>query len=103
MQDNKQIYGAPIFHTNFDDVLIPCIEGGQAIHIWGPPGVGKSARIYNLASLIDHEVIEVRLAQMDALDLRGIPYNPPQTAARPSSLWMNSNRLTPRSLALLVS
>jgi len=75
MQDNNQIYGASIFHTNFDDVLIPCLEGGQAIHIWGPPGVGKSARVYALADLIDHSVIEVRLAQMDALDLRGIPYN----------------------------
>jgi hypothetical protein len=74
MQNKSTNYGAVVNHSNFDDIVIPCIQGGLAVHIWGPPAVGKSARVYALADLIDHDVIEVRLAQMDALDSRGIPF-----------------------------
>ena len=64
-------FGAKIYHSNFDDVVISAIQAGVVPHIWGPPGVGKSARVYALADLIDHEVFELRAALRDAIDLRG--------------------------------
>lgn len=46
----------------------------------GPPGVGKTAACYQLADDLERHtdkswpVIDVRLSQMDAVDLRGVPY-----------------------------
>lgn len=39
--------------------------------LWGPPGVGKSARIRQLAQTLGTHLIELRLAQLSAPDLRG--------------------------------
>ena len=44
------------------------------VMLWGPPGVGKSQIIAQIAR--DHGVplIDVRLSQMEPTDLRGIPF-----------------------------
>lgn len=44
------------------------------VMLWGPPGVGKSQMVAQVAA--DHEVpvIDVRLSQMEPSDLRGIPF-----------------------------
>lgn len=43
------------------------------IMLWGPPGVGKSSIIHQVAKELNIELIDVRLAQIDPPDLRGIP------------------------------
>ena len=42
--------------------------------LWGPPGVGKSDITRETAKEKGIDVIDVRLGQMDAVDMRGIPY-----------------------------
>ena len=42
--------------------------------LWGPPGVGKSAVMQQLANEFDAELIDLRLATMSILDLRGVPF-----------------------------
>jgi hypothetical protein len=41
---------------------------------WGPPGVGKSQIVHQVALRLGLPVYEVRLAQMDGVDVRGLPY-----------------------------
>jgi AAA domain (dynein-related subfamily) len=44
------------------------------VMVWGPPGVGKSQIIAQIASRHDVAVIDIRLSQMEPSDLRGIPF-----------------------------
>jgi hypothetical protein len=42
--------------------------------IWGPPGVGKSQLVNQVAAKHDRTLIDIRLSQMEPSDLRGIPF-----------------------------
>ena len=42
--------------------------------VWGPPGVGKSQMIAQIAARHGVKLIDVRLSQMEPTDLRGIPF-----------------------------
>ena len=44
------------------------------VMIWGPPGVGKSQIVAQVASRHDVPAIDIRLSQMEPSDLRGIPF-----------------------------
>lgn len=44
------------------------------VMLWGPPGVGKSQMVGQVAAIHDVPVIDVRLSQMEPTDLRGIPF-----------------------------
>ena len=43
------------------------------VMIWGPPGVGKSTIIRDIASDLGIGYIDVRLAQREPIDIRGLP------------------------------
>ena len=45
----------------------------QPIHLWGPPGIGKSAIPKQVAEDRKMGFVDMRLAQRDPTDLRGIP------------------------------
>jgi len=44
------------------------------VMLWGPPGVGKSQLIAQIAQNHQVEMIDIRLSQMEPSDLRGIPF-----------------------------
>lgn len=44
------------------------------VFLWGPPGIGKSDIIRQAAAEEDIMVIDLRLGQMDPVDLRGVPH-----------------------------
>jgi len=44
------------------------------VMLWGPPGVGKSQMVAQIATRHGVPVIDIRLSQMEPSDLRGIPY-----------------------------
>jgi hypothetical protein len=44
------------------------------VMLWGPPGVGKSQIISQIAARHGVKVIDIRLSQMEPSDLRGIPF-----------------------------
>ena len=63
--------------------LIPILETELAsaesghhtpVMLWGPPGVGKSQMIAQVAARHGVSVVDVRLSQMEPSDLRGIPF-----------------------------
>ena len=46
----------------------------RPVFIWGPPGIGKSEVVSGIADSLGAAFIDLRLAQMEPTDLRGIPY-----------------------------
>ena len=44
------------------------------VMMWGPPGVGKSQMVSEVAARHQVPVIDIRLSQMEPSDLRGIPF-----------------------------
>ncbi len=44
------------------------------VMLWGPPGVGKSDMVRQVAQKHRAPVIDIRLSQMEPSDLRGIPF-----------------------------
>lgn len=44
------------------------------VMLWGPPGVGKSQIVAQIAARHGAPVIDIRLSQMEPSDLRGIPF-----------------------------
>jgi MoxR-like ATPase len=44
------------------------------VMLWGPPGVGKSQMVGQIAERHQVPVIDIRLSQMEPSDLRGIPF-----------------------------
>ncbi len=44
------------------------------VMLWGPPGVGKSQMVAQVAQRNAVPVIDIRLSQMEPSDLRGIPF-----------------------------
>jgi len=54
--------------------LLRCFKTKRPMFLWGPPGIGKSDLVNEIASELNGLVVDLRLAQMDPTDLRGIPY-----------------------------
>ena len=46
----------------------------RPVFLWGPPGIGKSEVVESIAKELGGAFIDLRLAQMEPTDLRGIPY-----------------------------
>lgn len=44
------------------------------VMLWGPPGVGKSQMVAQVAARHGAPMIDIRLSQMEPSDLRGIPF-----------------------------
>ncbi len=44
------------------------------VMIWGPPGVGKSQMVAQVAERNRVPIVDIRLSQMEPSDLRGIPF-----------------------------
>jgi len=44
------------------------------VMLWGPPGVGKSQMVAQVAARQNTPLIDIRLSQMEPSDLRGIPF-----------------------------
>ncbi len=45
------------------------------VMLWGPPGVGKSDMVRQIAKQGQGGVVDIRLSQMEPSDLRGIPFH----------------------------
>ena len=46
----------------------------RPIFLWGPPGIGKSDIVHQIADSINAHVIDVRLSLWEPTDIKGIPY-----------------------------
>jgi len=46
----------------------------RPVFIWGPPGIGKSEVVASLTKELGGLMIDLRMAQMEPTDIRGIPF-----------------------------
>jgi len=49
------------------------VEVKRPIFMWGPPGIGKSSLVKELANEGGYGLVDIRLSQLDPTDLRGMP------------------------------
>lgn len=54
-------------------VVKDSIKTNTPIMLWGPPGIGKSSLIHQIAAEMSRNVLDLRLAQLEPTDLRGVP------------------------------
>jgi hypothetical protein len=54
--------------------LIKAFKAKRPIFLWGPPGVGKSEVVESIANEMGGLMIDLRMAQMEPTDIRGIPF-----------------------------
>jgi hypothetical protein len=79
------------------------LEGHHTpVMLWGPPGVGKSQMVAQVAAKHRVPVIDIRLSQMEPSDLRGIPFRSGETVewAIPAML-PDSERHGPQGILFL--
>jgi energy-coupling factor transporter ATP-binding protein EcfA2 len=55
------------------DIVKTNISLQNPVMLWGPPGIGKSSLIHQIAKELKLGVIDLRLAQLEPTDLRGVP------------------------------
>jgi hypothetical protein len=51
-----------------------CFTTKRPLFLWGPPGIGKSEVVADIANELGGFMIDLRLGQMDPTDIRGIPF-----------------------------
>jgi hypothetical protein len=54
--------------------LLKAFKANRPVFIWGPPGIGKSEVVQEITNELGGFMIDLRMAQMEPTDLRGIPY-----------------------------
>lgn len=54
--------------------ILKAFKKKRPVFLWGPPGIGKSELVVDIAEELNALVIDLRLSQMDPTDLRGIPF-----------------------------
>ncbi len=60
--------------TRVKEVLEQLMSNRWPVFLWGPPGVGKSSVVQQVAAARGWELRDVRASLLDPTDLRGIPY-----------------------------
>jgi len=56
------------------EALVTCVEAKQPTFLWGPPGVGKSEVVAQVAKELRYRLIDIRAVLLDPIDLRGLPH-----------------------------
>jgi len=56
------------------EALKVCIAAKQPTFLWGPPGVGKSDVVAQVAIKLGFKLVDIRAVLLDPVDLRGLPY-----------------------------
>jgi hypothetical protein len=54
--------------------MLTAFKAKRPVFLWGPPGIGKSEVVQEVADELNGHVIDLRMAQMEPTDIRGIPF-----------------------------
>lgn len=54
--------------------LLKAFNSKRPVFLWGPPGIGKSEVVAEIAEELGGFMIDLRMAQMEPTDIRGIPF-----------------------------
>lgn len=56
------------------EAMLVAFKVKRPIFLWGPPGIGKSDVVAEIGNELGGAVIDLRMAQMEPTDIRGIPF-----------------------------
>ena len=51
-----------------------CVSASRPVFLWGPPGIGKSDIVRQVAKSQSRKVIDVRAVMLDSVDIKGLPH-----------------------------
>lgn len=54
--------------------ILTAFKAKRPVFLWGPPGIGKSEVVQEITDELGGTMIDLRMAQMEPTDIRGIPY-----------------------------
>jgi len=54
--------------------LLTAFKVKRPVFLWGPPGIGKSEVVQEITDELGGYMIDLRMAQMEPTDIRGIPF-----------------------------
>jgi hypothetical protein len=54
--------------------ILKAFKVKRPVFLWGPPGIGKSEVVADIAEEMSGLMIDLRMAQMEPTDIRGIPF-----------------------------
>jgi hypothetical protein len=54
--------------------MLSAFKTKRPVFLWGPPGIGKSEVVSEITEELGGLMIDLRMAQMEPTDIRGIPY-----------------------------
>ena len=54
--------------------VLRAFKNKRPVFLWGPPGIGKSEVVAGLTEELGGHMIDLRMAQMEPTDIRGIPF-----------------------------
>ena len=60
--------------TEAKSAILRCFNKQRPLFLWGPPGIGKSELVEGITNDLGGIMYDLRLAQCDPTDVRGIPY-----------------------------
>ena len=60
--------------TEAKAAILRCFTKQRPLFLWGPPGIGKSELVADIAKELNGYMIDLRLGQMEPTDIRGIPF-----------------------------
>jgi len=60
--------------NELSDSIAAMVKAQIPTFVWGPPGIGKSSIVKQVAEAEGYAFIDLRLALMDPTDLKGIPF-----------------------------
>lgn len=75
MSKRKSLHAEnPVQISELKDMIRVAFASRRALMVWGPPGVGKSEAVEQIADEQNRPLIDLRLLLMEPTDLRGIPF-----------------------------
>ena len=66
--------GLTVTSVQLRRALLKAFKVKRPVFIWGPPGVGKSEVVESITEELGGYMIDLRMAQMEPTDIRGIPF-----------------------------
>ena len=54
--------------------ILKAFDAKRPVFLWGPPGIGKSEVVADIAGELGGAIVDLRMAQMEPTDIRGIPF-----------------------------
>jgi len=60
--------------TQARSALLAAFKVKRPVFLWGPPGIGKSEVVEEITNELGGHMIDLRMAQMEPTDIRGIPF-----------------------------